>query len=104
MSAYEVSIEKGAFSRNLTPQQRAFAETTINCIATSGDPFNYRDQNGYVKALDRHYHGCYAFKPHTHLRHGFDLEIRIVFKESKFRKLVIVIMQVCPRDEAYARR
>lgn len=101
MTPYEVSIEKGAFNRHLTPAQRAFAETIINCIAQSDDPFNYRDSNGAVKALKYNRDGQYSYKPNTQLRNGYDLEIRIVFKPSKYRKLVIIVIEVAPRELAY---
>lgn len=104
MNTYEVCVEKGAYSRNLTPQQRTFAEETIQKIAASGDPYNYRDCNGTVEALDRNLKGHYKYKPNVHLRLGYDLEIRIHFKPSKFREFVIVVIRVFQRDEQYAIR
>jgi len=108
MNAYEVVVEKGAFSKTLSPQQRAFAEETIQKIAASGDPFNYRDCNGVVEALQNRQNsklgGQYKYKPFLHVRKGSDLEIRIQFKPSAFRKFVIVIVRVFLREELYVRK
>lgn len=104
MTTYEVVYEKGAFSKYLTPQQRTFAEEKIKLITESADPYNYRDCDGQVEALNANLKGQFKYKPHVHMRLGHDLEIRIQFKPSSFRKFVIVVVRVFPREELYARR